>query len=46
MCFEHIVEKDDWVSEFINYKAVCRTSPATPGLLKIHFKIKGKVKVM
>ena len=32
-------EKDDWLTEWINqsisYKAVCRTAPATPGLLII-----------
>ena len=28
-------EKDQRINESINYKAVCRTAPATPGLLII-----------
>ena len=31
--FEDLEEKD--VSELINYKGVCRTAPATPGLLNV-----------
>ena len=28
----------EWLNEWINHKAVCRTAPATPGLLKsVHF---------
>ena len=39
-CFEDIFTKDElpneWINELINYKGVCRTAPATPGLLKIY----------
>ena len=34
-CFENSEEKDDSVTELINYEAVCRTASATPDLLKI-----------
>ena len=34
--FEDLEEKD--VSELINYKGVCRTAPATPGLLNVFTK--------
>ena len=37
--FEDFEEKDDWGTQFINQlindKGVCRTAPATPGLLII-----------
>ena len=36
-CFEDREEKDDWLTELISYKGVCRTAPATPGLLKKSF---------
>ena len=32
---QDLEEKDESVSESVNPKAVCRTAPATPGLLKI-----------
>ena len=31
--YEDLEEKDDWVTEWINYEAVYRTAPSTPGLL-------------
>ena len=31
--YEHLEEKDRWMSEWISYKGDCRTAPATPGLL-------------
>ena len=38
MIFEDLEEKDHWLTEvltaWINDEAVCRTGPATPGLLK------------
>ena len=37
-CFEDIFTKDHWVSELVNDECVCRTSPATPGLLNILLK--------
>ena len=33
--YEDLEEKDDWLNEWINYEAVYRTAPATPGLLTI-----------
>ena len=33
--YEDLEEKDDSVNELINDEAVCRTAPATPGLLII-----------
>ena len=32
---EDLEEKDESISELINYKGVCRTALATPGLLNI-----------
>ena len=32
--FEDLEENYEIVSRLINYKAICRTAPATPGLLK------------
>ena len=40
-CFEDLEEKDDWLTETINDKGVCRTAPATPGLLKSNTLISG-----
>ena len=34
-CLEDWEEKADLVTELINYEAVCRTAPATLGLLNI-----------
>ena len=36
-CYEYLEEKGHWINELINYKAVYRTAPATPGLLTIDF---------
>ena len=33
-CFEYISTSHEWVSQSVNYEAVYRTAPATPGLLK------------
>ena len=33
--YEDLEEKDDWVTDLMNDRGVCRTAPATPGLLKI-----------
>ena len=33
-CCEYFKEKDELMNQLTNYKAVCRTAPATPGLLK------------
>jgi hypothetical protein len=32
--YEDLEEKDEWINQLINYEAVYRTAPATPGLLK------------
>ena len=32
-CFEDLEEKDRWLNESVNDGGVCRTAPATPGLL-------------
>ena len=32
--FEDLEEKADWLSDWINYKGVFRTAPATPALFK------------
>ena len=34
-CFEDLEEKDRSLDQLINDGGVCRTAPATPGLLKI-----------
>ena len=34
-CSEDISTKDDWLSYLMNDEGVCRTAPATPGLLNI-----------
>ena len=34
MYVEDLEEKDDLVNELMNDKGVCKTAPATPGLLK------------
>ena len=34
-CFEDLGEKDELLNELISYGGVCRTAPATPGLLII-----------
>ena len=34
--YEDLEEKADWTTELINDKAVYRTAPATPGLLKMY----------
>ena len=33
--FEDISTKERWLNQSMNYDGVCRTAPATPGLLKI-----------
>ena len=33
--YEDLEEKDDWMNQLMNDKAVYRTAPATPGLLII-----------
>ena len=35
LCCEYMEEKDESINHLINHKAVYRTAPATPGLLKI-----------
>ena len=35
MIFEDLEEKDELVTELMSDEAVCRTAPATPGLLNI-----------
>ena len=32
-CFEDFEEKDQLLNYSVNYEGVCRTAPATPGLL-------------
>ena len=34
MCSEDISTKDQLINQLINAEGVCRTAPATPGLLK------------
>ena len=34
-CFEDLEEKDESISELISDRGVCRTAPATLGLLKM-----------
>ena len=34
-CYENLEGKGHWINELINYEAVNRTAPATPGLLKM-----------
>ena len=34
--YEDLEEKDDGLTHLINDEAVCRTAPATPGLLKMY----------
>ena len=34
-CFEGLEEKDEWLNQKMNHICVCRTSPATPGVLII-----------
>ena len=36
-CFEDISTKDDWLTKLMNDKVVCRTAPASPGLLNSAF---------
>ena len=38
-CCEYLEEKDRLLNEWMNYEAVCRTAPATTGLLNIKFFI-------
>ena len=35
----------DWINEWINYKGIYRTAPATPGLIFGRFKIKKDIKI-
>ena len=37
-CLENLEEKDQSMNQLINYKGVCRTAPATPGLLIMNHK--------
>ena len=37
--FEDIFTKNDWLTDSLKYKAVCRTAPATPGLLNMFVNI-------
>ena len=39
-CFEDLEEKDDSINQSITDGGVCRTAPATPGLLNTLIKIK------
>ena len=41
--FEDLEEKDESISELINDGGVCRTAPATPGLLTIEKHKRAKV---
>ena len=42
-CYEDLEEKDQSISEIINYGGVCRTAPATPGLLNINTDLTSRV---
>ena len=43
-CFEDLEEKDHWINQLMNDKAVCRTAPATLGLLNTCIWVQNKPK--